>query len=143
MAGFISFVICLALSAGLGMSAYKRSQRGDGRGATRMGAWALVPLGLWLAGFIRLGRKVGDAVAHWGANLVFNPLVWIGIAMLGIAVLMLITVGFSEGSHDDEEPVVDSGKKRRSVGSGSKSPAASATSDDPEVDAILRKHGVS
>ncbi len=142
MAGFLSFIICLALSVGLGMTAYKRSQRGDGRGATRMGAWALVPLGLWLAGFIRLGRKVGDAIGHWGVNLVFNPLVWLGIAMLGVAVLVLITVGFTEASDKEEESAVE-GKTPRSVGSGSKKVSASATSDDPEVDAILRKHGVS
>src|SRR4051794_4059123 len=108
MAGFLSFVVCLALSAGLSMSAYRRSQRGDQRGATRMGAWALVPVGLWLAGIVKLGRKVIDAVGHWAVNLVFNPLVWAGIAMLGVAVLVLITVGLTGASDDDEDPVVES-----------------------------------
>src|SRR3978361_99735 len=97
MAGFLSFVIALVLSGGLGYLAYLRLQRRDRTGTLRMAALALVPLGLDLAGFVRLGRKVADAVAHWGVNLVFNPLVWIGIVMLGLAALLWVAAGSAEG----------------------------------------------
>src|SRR5947209_12095844 len=102
MVGFLSFVVCLAISGGLGYSAYQRFQRREVRAASRVPALALVPVGLDLAGFVRLGRKVGDAIGHWAIHLVFDPLVWIGIIMLGLAALLWIVTGF--GTPDESEP---------------------------------------
>ena len=96
MVAFLSFVVCLAISGGLGYSAYQRSKRREMRAATRLAALALVPVGLDLAGFVRLGRKVGDAIGHWAIHLVFDPLVWIGIVMLGLAALLWIVTGFRQ-----------------------------------------------
>jgi hypothetical protein len=142
MVGFLSFVVCLAISAGLGYSAYQRSKRRDMRGATRMAALALVPIGLDLAGFVRLGRKIGDAVWHWAFNLAFDPLVWLGIVMLGLAALLWIVTGF--GSPDEAEPEAVTSTPRRAVGpSRQRTAPASAAGEDPEIEAILRKHGVS
>ena len=143
MVGFLSFVVCLVISGGLGYSAYQRSKRRDMRGATRMAALALVPVGLDLAGFVRLGRKVGDAVGHWALHLVFDPLVWIGIIMLGLAALLWIVTGF--GSPDEAEPEAVTSAPRRAVGPSRQrtAPASTATGEDPEIEAILRKHGVS
>lgn len=137
MAGFLSFVVCLGLSGGLGYLAYQRFRSRDRRGATRMTAIALVPLGLDLAGFVRLGRKVADAVGHWALHLVFDPLVWIGIVMLGLAALLWIATGF--GAADSGAPEGLSGTSKRAVGpSRQKAPP----DEDPEIEAILRKHGV-
>jgi hypothetical protein len=142
MVAFLSFVVCLAISAGFGYSAYQRSRRREMRAATRMAALALVPVGLDLAGFVRLGRKVGDAIGHWAIHLVFDPLVWIGIVMLGLAALLWIVTGF--GSPDEAEPDAVTSTPRRAVGPGrQKTAPASATGEDPEIEAILRKHGVS
>jgi hypothetical protein len=142
MVGFLSFVVCVVISAGFGYAAYQRSQKRDMRGAARMAALALVPVGLDLAGFVRLGRKVGDAVGHWALNLIFDPLVWIGIIMLGLAALLWIVTGF--GSPDESETEAIASTPRRAVGpSRQKTAPASATGEDPEIEAILRKHGVS
>jgi hypothetical protein len=142
MVGFLSFLVCVVISAGFGYSAYQRWQKRDMRGAARMAALALVPVGLDLAGFVRLGRKVGDAVGHWGLNLIFDPLVWIGIIMLGLAALLWIVTGF--GSPDESETEAVTSTPRRAVGpSRQKTAPASATGEDPEIEAILRKHGVS
>lgn len=107
-----------------------------------MAAWALVPMGLELAGFVRLGRKVGDAIGHWGVNLVFNPFVWLGIGMLGVAVVTLLSVGLTSGSNDSDDSPPEVAAKQRSVGHGKQS-APAAAGEDPEIEAILRKHGVS
>jgi hypothetical protein len=144
MAGFVSFVVALALSGGLGYLAYLRLQRRDRTGTLRMAALALVPLGLDLAGFVRLGRKVGDAVGHWAINLVFNPLVWIGIIMLGLAALLWFVAGFGEDAEVAAEPTRLSRKQRRAVTGSAPVKARQASYDeDPEIEAILRKHGVS
>ena len=139
MAGFLSFVVALALSGGLGYLAYQRLQRRNRTGTLRMAALALVPLGLDLAGFVTLGRRVGNAIGHWAVNLVFNPLVWIGIVMLGLAALLWVVAGLTEP--DEEQPAPVSRKARQAVG-----PAKQRTAsydEDPEIEAILRRHGVS
>ena len=143
MVGFLSFVVCLAISAGFGYSGYQRYKRREMRAATRMAALALIPVGLDLAGFVRLGRKVGDAIGHWAIHLVFDPLVWIGIVMLGLAALLWIVTGFGT-TPDEVEPDAVTSAPRRAVGpSRQKTAPASATGEDPEIEAILRKHGVS
>ena len=144
MAGFVSFVVALALSGGLGYLAYRRLQRRDRTGTLRMAALALVPLGLDLAGFVRLGRKVGDAVGHWAVNLVFNPLVWIGIVMLGLAALMWVVAGLSADIEAPEPEPERLGRKQRRAVAGRPAAKAGASSydEDPEIEAILRRHGV-
>ncbi len=137
MVGVLSFVVCLAISGGLGYAAYRRF-RTDRRRATRIAALALVPVGLDLAGFIRLGRQVGNAVGHWATHLVFDPLVWIGIVMLGVAALLWVVAGI--GAAPVDEPPATSAGARRAVGPGrQKAPV----DEDAEVEAILRRHGVS
>jgi hypothetical protein len=143
MAGFVSFVVALALSGGLGYLAYQRLQRRDRTGTLRLSALALVPLGLDLAGFVTLGRRVGNAVGHWAVNLVFNPLVWIGIVMLGLAAVLWVVAGLTEPDQDEpqDQPRAVSRKDRRAV-----APAQQRTAsygEDPEIEAILRRHGVS
>jgi hypothetical protein len=138
MAGVVSFVVCLAVSGGLGYVAYQRFRARNRRAATRMTALALVPLGLDLAGFVRLGRKVGDAIGHWALNLVFDPLVWIGLVMLGLAALLWVGTGF--GAADSAPPESVTPAPKRAVGP---SRQKAAPEEDPEIEAILRKHGVS
>jgi hypothetical protein len=138
MVGFVSFVVCVAFSAGLGWLAYRRFQTGGRRSATRMAALAFVPLGLDLAGLVRLGRRVGDAIGNWALHLVFDPLVWIGIVMLGVAALLWIAAGFGEAPHDEASAVAT--RPKRAVGPRRQKPSAD---EDPEIEAILRRHGVS
>ena len=137
MAGFLSFAVCLVLSGGLGYLAYQRFRSRNRRTATRMAALALVPLGLDLAGFVRLGRKISDAIGHWALHLVFDPLVWIGLVMLGLAALLWIATGFGAADPDVPEAVPSSAK--RAVGA---SRQKVSPDEDPEIEAILRKHGV-
>jgi hypothetical protein len=102
-----------------------------------------VPVGLDLAGFVRMGRKVGDAFGHWAVNLVFDPLVWVGMIMLGVAVLLYIVSGFGGGDAEDAEPAAVAAPSRKAVGPGKQRKAPAAAGEDAEIEAILRKHGVS
>jgi hypothetical protein len=87
---------------------------------------------------------VGDAVGHWAVNLVFNPLVWIGIVMLGLAALLWIVAGFGDDAAGQQEPQRLSRKQRRAVAGGAPVKARAASyEEDPEIEAILRRHGVS
>ena len=113
-----------------------------------MAALSLVPLGLDLAGFVGLGGKVGKAIGHWAVNLVFNPLVWIGIVMLGLAALLWVAAGWSEANESGApaEPRRLTRKQRRAAAGTRPKPRsrhAPPVDEDPEIEAILRKHGVS
>src|ERR1700712_341677 len=136
MVGLLSFLVCLVISGGLGYGAYVRF-RTDRRRATRLAALALLPVGLDLAGFVRLGRKGGGALGHWGLPLVFAPLVWIGIVMLGVAALLWTVAG--AGNAPVDEPSAVANTPARAVGSGRQKVTPD---EDPEIEAILRKHGV-
>lgn len=88
----LTATVCVALSgAGLAM-ALLTAWRRRFLHATRIAAWALLPIGLYMTGLATLGRKVGVAVGKWGADLVFKPTVWIGILVLAVSALLFMIV---------------------------------------------------
>lgn len=72
--------ICSAVSAaGLGIAALT-AYRKRFLAATRIAAYALVPVGLVMTG-----------VVEWLSGMVFNPTVWVGFGLLALAWLLLVT----------------------------------------------------
>ncbi|MFI0942083.1 hypothetical protein [Streptomyces sp. NPDC021020] len=148
----LTTTLCAALSAGgLGiamMTAYRRRFLA----ATRIAAVSLLPVGLAMAGLVTLGRKVGTATAHWGADLVFKPTVWLGFGVLAVAALLygvtrLISARLPEGGAPAavrggaEAPAIAATRPaatpaRRSRGSDS------ALSEFADVEEILKRRGI-
>ncbi|MGG8405396.1 hypothetical protein ACM614_01815, partial [Streptomyces sp. 12297] len=72
--------ICSAVSAaGLGIAALT-AYRKRFLAATRIAAYALVPLGLVMTGLV-----------EWVSGIVFNPTVWLGFGVLGVSWLLFMT----------------------------------------------------
>ncbi|MEY9942562.1 hypothetical protein [Streptacidiphilus sp. MAP5-3] len=86
-------IICMALSAVGVVLAVLTASRGRFRAGIRWLAVALVPTGLWLTGLITVFRQIGHSLASWATHLVFDPRVWIGVVMLGVAVVVLFSTG--------------------------------------------------
>ncbi|MFG2297591.1 hypothetical protein [Streptomyces sp. NPDC048603] len=147
--------ICSAVSAaGLGFAALT-AYRKRFLAATRIAAYSLVPLGLVMTG-----------VVEWLTGIVFNPTVWIGFGLLGLAWLLLLTTraverrGLGEGKEQAKikagrgkkagggQEAVAPGASAPSLGPGaSRKPAAPQRSAAPEddfsdIEAILKKHGI-
>ncbi|WAP59339.1 hypothetical protein [Streptomyces sp. S465] len=147
--------VCAALSAaGLGiagLTAYRKRFLA----ATRIAAYALIPLGLALTG-----------VLDWVTNLVFQPTVWAGFGVLGLSwVLFMINraaerrsggtrkerraaaaaerTGLSAGA---SEPALGPGRGATGVKAAGRSEArggtSSGTDDFSDIEAILKKHGI-
>ncbi|MFD6228357.1 hypothetical protein ACFWFZ_15960 [Streptomyces sp. NPDC060232] len=133
--------ICSAVSAaGLGIAAVTAYRRRF-LAAARITAYALVPVGLVMTG-----------VVEWLTGIVFNPTVWIGFGLLGLAWLILVSTRAVE-----RRSLGGAGKPAKSTKAGPSpetvAPAASkpslgaappqAPADDfSDIEAILKKHGI-
>ncbi|GHB62748.1 hypothetical protein GCM10010347_35870 [Streptomyces cirratus] len=149
--------ICSAVSAaGLGIAAVTAYRRRF-LTATRIAAYALVPVALVLTGAV-----------EWVAGMVFKPSVWIGVGLLGVAWLLLMatraverrTLGRPAKQKEprgQKEPRAAGGRPARdavapdasapSLGAGprpGRAPerAAAPADDFSDIEAILKKHGI-
>ncbi|MFE0581223.1 MULTISPECIES: hypothetical protein [unclassified Streptomyces] len=142
--------ICSAVSAaGLGIAAVTAYRRRF-LAAARIAAYALVPVGLVMTG-----------VVEWLTGIVFNPTVWIGFGLLGLAWLILFTTRAVErrgldGSGKPARKKAKAGASPEAVAPAASKPSlsaggptsrrdqpAAAPADDfSDIEAILKKHGI-
>ncbi|MEV6652177.1 hypothetical protein [Streptomyces sp. NPDC051219] len=144
--------ICSAVSvAGLGIAAIT-AYRKRFLTAARIAAYALVPIGLVLTGVI-----------DWVSDLVFNPTVWAGFGLLGLAWALLMTTRAVErrGGGTRQERKQARAARREAAAPAASAPslgpgrtkaaqpaanepgsAASQGEDFSDIEAILKKHGI-
>ncbi|HET6653715.1 MAG TPA: hypothetical protein VFH10_13810 [Nocardioides sp.] len=146
----------VALTAvGLVLSVAVWRRRGVASGVRGV-AWSLLPLAAAMTGLLRVVWEVADSVSSWAARLVFSPTVWAGIVVGGISATLFVVSGFlrrrtPEGRARKER------KERKAAGPGSAPAAVTASGPKPartgsapaedddmaDIEAILRKHGIS
>ncbi|MFJ9060810.1 hypothetical protein [Streptomyces sp. NPDC102409] len=149
--------ICSAVSAaGLGIAAIT-AYRKRFLTATRIAAYALVPVGLVMTG-----------VVEWVSDVAFKPSVWLGFGLLAVAWLLFMTTRAVErrsGTTRKERRAARAAEKGAAVapaassssltsgagatapraqdGSGRKPRQAAEPGDDfSDIEAILKKHGL-
>lgn len=126
---------------GLVASVLVWQRRGAGSGLRGV-AWSLLPLAAALTGTLRLLWEIADSVADWALRLVFSPVVWAGVVLAGVSVVLFVVSGFlrrrsvSRDRRRDGEPAALTERAGR--------PSATTTADDDldDIEAILRKHGI-
>ena len=77
---------------GLVLSYLVMRRRGIGSGL-RGAAWSLLPIAAYLTGSIEMFWKMGVAIGDFAKGFVFSPKVWSGIALAGLAVVLLVVSG--------------------------------------------------
>lgn len=77
---------------GLVLSYLVMRRRGIGAGL-RAAAWSLLPMAAYLTGSIEMFWKMGVAIGDFAKGFVFSPRVWSGIALAGLAVVLLVVSG--------------------------------------------------
>ncbi|WP_406181467.1 hypothetical protein [Streptomyces sp. NBC_01006] len=151
--------ICSAVSAaGLGIAAVT-AYRKRFLTATRIAAYALVPVALVLTGLV-----------EWASKIVFDPTVWAGFGLLGLSWVLFMTTRAIErrrlgAGEEPAKPVKPAKAPKAAKGSPAQeavAPAASAPSlgqgappqpasrqapatpadDFSDIEAILKKHGI-
>ena len=110
-------------------------------------AWSLLPLAAGLTGLLRLTWDIADLVVEWVVHLVFSPVVWLGVMVAGLSATLFILSGIL--GRRRTPPAVKSKQSQRSGGalpaSGRPPATAPGAADDDlaDIEALLRKHGIS
>jgi len=163
------FPLCAGLTGlGLVLSWFTWRRRGLRRGI-RAVAWSLLPMALYLTGSILLVGRIGSAIVQFATSFVFSPKTWAGVILLCLSAVIFLTSGGvprlrrkrgSKGGKKNESevgqkassPAVTTADNRAvaQVGAAPKQakPAKQGKGGDddgldPEVAAILRRHGIS
>ena len=141
--------LAFAVSTLLGVVTFFR-WRARGLAAGLRGAgWTLLPVAAWLTGVLELALDVADSVGRWAVHLVFSPVVWLGIVLAGVSVVLFgaaaMVAGRGGSGHRNvgraaPPPAIDAPPTRASR-RGKGAPAIDEDLDD--IEAILRKHGIS
>lgn len=130
--------------------AYRHRGLGPGlRGA----ALALLPLAALLTNTLQMFTRIVDAVGDWATRLVLSPTVWLGVVVAGIAVLLLSAsrlvdrragVVPAKKPKQVDRPGKQPGKKKEQELSGTDASTASSSGDDDlaDIEALLRKRGI-
>jgi hypothetical protein len=136
------FAIALVLTALGATWTYLAWQKRGVAAGIRGAGWTLLPLAAWLTGTLRLATDISEDVSRWAGRLVFSPSVWLGIIVAGVAVVLIGGAGQLKkhgiGSTTRGAPkAAKPGKAPKAV------KASKPTSDEDDIEAILRKHGIS
>ena len=133
------YVFGLMLS-GIGLLlSYRAYQRKGIVAGVRGVGWSLLPLALALTGTLELAGDITDDIGRWATHLVFSPLVWLGIALTGVSVVLLVVSGWlgARGAGSEQKR-----QDKGIPGSSSRQPGAPVDDDLADIEAILRKHGI-
>lgn len=136
--------LALTLTVLGGLLSWHAWRRWGARAGLRGIALSLLPIAAWLTGVLRLLTRILGAIGDWAAGFVFSPVVWVGIVVLGVAVVVYAASRLVPAK---DRPARE--KRRQKKPSEPARPGKlSATSghndeDFDEVADILRKHGIS
>jgi len=135
--------LAFALSTLLGVVTFFRWRSRGFAAGLRGAGWTILPVAAWLTGVLELGFDIADSVGHWALHLVFSPVVWLGIVLAGVSAVLFGASALLENRgrvKSDEAPpaAIDAPKRPRGKGR-----AAIGDEDLDDIEAILRKHGIS
>lgn len=169
----VIWLVCCGGLTGLGLIMSWLVARGRGaRAGMRWAGWSLLPLAVYLTGADEMFWKIGVAIGDFAKGFAFSTRVWSGIALAGLAFVLLVSSGAVRGRQKvkqgkDTVPVGSGGSLAPSAASRGaltapaaatgaatqpataklpqrrKAAAASGDDDMSEVEEILRRRGIS
>jgi hypothetical protein len=138
--------LAFALSTLLGVVTFFRWRSSGLATGLRGAAWTILPVAAWLTGVLELGFDVADSVGEWAVHLVFDPVVWLGIVLAGVSAVLFGASALLRGrgtGGSSAAAAVDVPKGRGRLPRAGRSSAAIGDEDLGDIEAILRKHGIS
>ena len=122
---------------------YAFRRRGLASGIRGIGL-TLLPLAAYLTNTLRMFTRIVDAVGDWIATLVLSPKVWVGIVVAGVAVGAFVVARALE-ARSGGRPVERAGRRTPKAAVGPADRGAPAVQDDDlaDIEALLRKRGIS
>jgi hypothetical protein len=105
--------------------------------------FTLIPVALLLTDTLQMVSRIGSAVSDWALHLAFSPATWLGIMLAGIAVVCFVVAGFFANRGADDKPAGDkAARKELTKGKAQKSDPILADPELAEIEALLRKRGI-
>ncbi|WP_051552065.1 hypothetical protein [Nocardioides sp. URHA0020] len=139
-AAWAALTLSLTVAGGI-WTWYAFRSRGLASGV-RAAGFTLLPLAAYLTKTLQMFTGIAGEIGDWASNLVLNPTVWMGIVLAGLSVV-LIGVGGRLAARE-VGPAAAEPEALPSRGPGRKGKPALAEDDDmAEIEALLRKRGIS
>lgn len=89
--------LCIVVTAvGLVFSYLALRRRGVAAGL-RLAAWSLLPMAAYLTGALQSLWTIGSTIVSFVTSLIFNPMVWAGVAVTGLSVVLFVVSGVMRG----------------------------------------------
>jgi hypothetical protein len=140
--------LALALTLLLGIYTWISYQRRGLAAGVRGAGLTLLPVAAWLTGVLELVTEIGGAIGDWAVDLALSPTMWLGTALGGLAVVLLVVSGVlakrDGGSPGTAKPAKPADPARQALPAAGAAPSAPVLDDgvDAEIEAILRKRGI-
>lgn len=104
----------------------------------------LLPLAAYLTKTLQMLTRVADAVTDWATSLVFNPFVWLGVVLAGVAVALSVAGRALEQRRSPTPAVPGASRPALAATNRATSRGEPAIDEDlAEIEALLRKRGIS
>ncbi len=147
--------LCVVLAL-LGVLYTAISLRRGRRGRVVQGVGlTLAPVGLYLSGLLRLLWDGVGAVLNWVGSTAFSSVIWIGLGLLGLALVLWVVGGVVARRSPRKAtkaaaatPPAVSGGRRPTAAQGAvpaqqaKKPAQPVDDDMAEIEALLKSRGI-
>ena len=85
--------LALTLTLLGGLYTWVSYQRRGLAAGVRGAGLTLLPVAAWLTGVLELLTEIGGAIGDWAVDLAFSPTMWLGTALGGLAVVLLVVSG--------------------------------------------------
>lgn len=124
-------------------------RRGVGSGLRAL-AFTLLPLAAYLTKTLQMFTGIVNEVTDWAAHLVFSPVVWLGVIVAGVSVVLFVVSAPLRARELSRGKAAKAAAKDKTgstpaVGAGRQggTPAIAQDDDMAEIEALLRKRGIS
>jgi hypothetical protein len=114
--------------------------RGAASGLRALG-FTLLPLAAYLTNTLQMFTGIATEIGDWASHLVFSPVVWMGIVLAGVAVALIGVSGRLRAR--EVAPAPDAPALPAKAPGGKGRPALAQDDDMAEIEALLRKRGIS
>jgi hypothetical protein len=117
--------------------------RGLASGMRALG-FTLLPLAAYLTKTLQMFTGIAGEIGDWATNIAWSPVVWMGIVLAGVSVVLIGVSGRLRGHEVGPAEKSTESKPLPAPGPGGKGRPALAQDDDmAEIEALLRKRGIS